>query len=75
VVSTHFTDHVMREEEQWKVVNQSAAMLHEVAKELKLTEHRVSNLDRMTWAIGGSMISGFLAVFAWIVQHLESMMK
>jgi archaellum component FlaC len=75
VVSTHFTDHVLREEEQWKVVNQSAEMLHEVAKELKLTEHRVSALDRMTWAIGGFMLSGFGIAVAWVISHLEAAIK
>ena len=75
VVSTHFTDHVMREEEQWKVVNQSAEILNEVARELKITEHRVSALDRMMWAIGGFMLSGFGIAVAWVISHLESLAK
>ena len=75
VVSAHFTDHVMREEEQWRIVNRSAEILQDVSKELKVTENRVSNLDRVTWAIGGFVLSGFSIAVMWVIQHLESLAK
>jgi len=75
VISTHFKDHMLTEEEQWRIVNKTADTLHDVTKELKITEHRVSNLDRMMWAIGGFMLSGFGIAVAWVISHLEAAIK
>jgi chromosome segregation ATPase len=75
IISTHFKDHMLTEEEQWRIVNKTADTLHDVTKELKITEHRVSNLDRMMWAIGGFILSGFGIAVAWVISHLEAAIK
>jgi DNA repair exonuclease SbcCD ATPase subunit len=74
-ISAHFSDHVMREEQQWEIINESAKTLQEVTKALTLTEHRVSALDRMVWALGGFLLSGFGVAIAWVIQHLESLAR
>jgi chromosome segregation ATPase len=75
VLSTHFSDHIMREEDQRKCIKDMANILQVITQDVKVHEHRINTADRLLWALGGCVLSGFGAFIAWGISHLESLPK
>lgn len=75
LLSAHFSDHIMREEDQRAIVMDSAKILQVLVQDVKIHDLRISATDRLLWALGGCVLSGFGALLAWGVSHLESIPK